>query len=135
MKPIKLSSQVTLEESIRYKSGDPVEKWLHDLLCLEASLPPTPTAMPLPSQCQLFYVNRDTLFGYHKVRTSLCGDFFYLDFFFCFHFLVSWEYGHKFRKKTEISICRFIFIDLHHFIRQKASLHMHFHAISWNNIK
>lgn len=66
--------EVTLEESIRYKSGDPVEKWLHDLLCLEASLPQAPTTMPPPSQCQLFYVNRDTLFGYHKVSEKFLAQ-------------------------------------------------------------
>ena len=57
---------MSLEESIRYKSGDPVEAWLHQLLCLEASLPPLPPVVPPPGECQLFYVNRDTLFGYHK---------------------------------------------------------------------
>ncbi|XP_045614608.2 RNA cytidine acetyltransferase isoform X1 [Procambarus clarkii] len=59
--------EVTLDESIRYKMGDPVESWLHQLLCLEASLSTLPTNPPPANQCQLFYVNRDTLFGYHKV--------------------------------------------------------------------
>ncbi|MPC53361.1 RNA cytidine acetyltransferase [Portunus trituberculatus] len=61
---------VTLEESIRYKSGDPVETWLHQLLCLEASFTPVPSLVSPPDKCQLFYVNRDTLFGYHKVRSQ-----------------------------------------------------------------
>lgn len=59
--------EITLEESIRYKMGDPVEAWLHQLLCLEASLSTLPPTLPQPNECQLFYVNRDTLFGYHKV--------------------------------------------------------------------
>ncbi|CAL4185238.1 unnamed protein product, partial [Meganyctiphanes norvegica] len=59
--------EVTLDESIRYKNGDPVEKWLHHILCLEASLTTLPKALPAPQDCQLFFVNRDTLFGYHKV--------------------------------------------------------------------
>ncbi|KAB1998642.1 hypothetical protein ES319_D12G103600v1 [Gossypium barbadense] len=53
-----------LSESIRYASADPIECWLNALLCLDvtnsvASLPP-------PSECDLYYVDRDTLFSYHK---------------------------------------------------------------------
>lgn len=66
--------EVTLEESIRYKTGDPVEAWLHQLLCLEASLPPLPPVVTPPSECQLFYVNRDTLFGYHKVSEKFLAQ-------------------------------------------------------------
>lgn len=66
-KVTKMLWQITLDESIRYKNGDPVEAWLYHLLCLEAPLPPLPAKPPPPAQCQLFFVNRDTLFGYHKV--------------------------------------------------------------------
>lgn len=66
--------EVTLEESIRYKSGDPVEAWLHQLLCLEASLTPLPSLVPPPNKCQLFYVNRDTLFGYHKASEKFLAQ-------------------------------------------------------------
>ncbi|XP_076069467.1 RNA cytidine acetyltransferase-like isoform X2 [Oratosquilla oratoria] len=59
--------EVSLEESIRYKRGDNVEIWLHKLLCLEAAPPVLPSPLPHPDKCQLYYVNRDTLFGYHKV--------------------------------------------------------------------
>ena len=33
--------EITLEEPIRYAQGDPIEKWLNDLLCLDcaASIP------------------------------------------------------------------------------------------------
>ncbi|XP_076646861.1 RNA cytidine acetyltransferase l(1)G0020 [Halictus rubicundus] len=59
--------ELTLEESIRYKPGDSVEQWLCDLLCLNAT---TNTSIlsgcPPPDLCQLYYINRDTLFSYHK---------------------------------------------------------------------
>ena len=58
--------EVELAAPIRYSSGDQVERWLNALLCLNAVCP-TPKAMPHPSRCQLYYVNRDTLFSYHSV--------------------------------------------------------------------
>lgn len=33
----RLLQEVTLEEPIRYGVGDLVEKWLHDLLCLDVN--------------------------------------------------------------------------------------------------
>jgi N-acetyltransferase 10 len=55
-----------MTEPIRYGLNDPLEKWLNDLLCLDATksveiLP----MLPHPNECDLFYVNRDTLFSYH----------------------------------------------------------------------
>ena len=45
-----------------------MESWLHELLCLDAAehVPRPPTRLPHPDECDLFYVNRDTLFSYHK---------------------------------------------------------------------
>ncbi|CAL1535363.1 unnamed protein product [Lymnaea stagnalis] len=58
--------EVELKESIRYANGDPVEAWLNRLLCLDASsIPRSVSGCPLPANCQLYYVNRDTLFSYH----------------------------------------------------------------------
>lgn len=60
--------EIKLETPIRYSSGDNVEKWLNTLLCLDASITPhslTAQGCPHPSQCQLFYVSRDTLFSFH----------------------------------------------------------------------
>ncbi|CAK9780488.1 unnamed protein product [Cutaneotrichosporon oleaginosum] len=57
---------IKLDEPIRYAPGDEVEKWLNHLLCLDASV--VPKAVPgsvHPSECELYYVNRDTLFSYH----------------------------------------------------------------------
>ncbi|XP_043584732.1 RNA cytidine acetyltransferase [Bombus pyrosoma] len=59
--------ELTLEESIRYKPGDSVEQWLCDLLCLNATTnTPILSGCPPPDMCQLYYINRDTLFSYHK---------------------------------------------------------------------
>ncbi|KAL7716620.1 RNA cytidine acetyltransferase [Entamoeba marina] len=57
----------TLSEPIRYSMNDKVELWLNKLLCLDASntlkhILETPS----PEQCDLYIVNRDTLFSYNK---------------------------------------------------------------------
>jgi len=62
--------EITLSEPIRYAQGDPVEKWLNRVLCLDATLPRSKSAIhgtPHPSQCELVHVNRDTLFSFHPV--------------------------------------------------------------------
>ncbi|XP_072747429.1 RNA cytidine acetyltransferase [Anoplolepis gracilipes] len=59
--------ELTLDESIRYKPGDSVEQWLCDLLCLNSTIhAPILSGCPPPDMCQLYYINRDTLFSYHK---------------------------------------------------------------------
>ena len=52
----------------RYAAGDKVEAWLHEVLCLDAAehVPRPPPRLPHPDECDLFYVNRDTLFSYHR---------------------------------------------------------------------
>ncbi|KAG0484370.1 hypothetical protein HPP92_008449 [Vanilla planifolia] len=63
----KLFKKVELHESIRYASNDPIESWLNGFLCLDvASSIPNISRLPHPSKCDLYYVNRDTLFSYHK---------------------------------------------------------------------
>ncbi|XP_030629872.1 RNA cytidine acetyltransferase [Chanos chanos] len=63
--------EVSLQESIRYAPGDPVEKWLNELLCLDClSIPRIISGCPLPQTCELYYVNRDTLFCYHKASET-----------------------------------------------------------------
>ncbi|GAA99312.1 uncharacterized protein L969DRAFT_93775 [Mixia osmundae IAM 14324] len=59
--------EVKLEDPIRYGQGDLVERWLNTLLCLDATIAPSKgmQGCPLPAQCDLLYVNRDTLFSYH----------------------------------------------------------------------
>mmetsp|Transcript_15012 Transcript_15012/g.29501 ORF Transcript_15012/g.29501 Transcript_15012/m.29501 type:complete len:1039 (-) Transcript_15012:64-3180(-) len=60
--------ELTLNEPIRYALADPVEKWLNDLLCLDCTtkVPRIITGVPHPNDCSLFYVNRDSLFSFHK---------------------------------------------------------------------
>lgn len=65
--------EITLAEPIRYAKGDPVEKWLNKLLCLDATLPKTKSTIqgcPDPNQCELLAVNRDTLFSFHPVSEA-----------------------------------------------------------------
>lgn len=63
----RLFRKIELSESIRYASGDPIESWLHGLLCLDVTnFIPGISRLPPPSECDLYYVNRDTLFSYHK---------------------------------------------------------------------
>lgn len=62
--------EVTLEDPIRYGRDDPVEKWLHHVLCLDAAVGSQRllgNVMPPADQCRLYAVDRDTLFSYHKV--------------------------------------------------------------------
>jgi N-acetyltransferase 10 len=57
----------------RYGAGDKVEAWLNDLLCLNAAehIPPPPPQLPHPSECELYFVERDTLFSYHKACSQI----------------------------------------------------------------
>jgi tRNA(Met) C34 N-acetyltransferase TmcA len=50
-----------------------VEAWLYELLCLNAAehVPKPPPQLPHPSECELYYVERDTLFSFHKVTDGL----------------------------------------------------------------
>eukprot|EP00921_Rhytidocystis_pertsovi_P009822 GHVQ01015775.1.p1 GENE.GHVQ01015775.1~~GHVQ01015775.1.p1 ORF type:complete len:1068 (+),score=107.09 GHVQ01015775.1:175-3378(+) len=60
--------ELSLEEPIRYGVDDPIEKWLHRLLCLDATVPaPISSKGPLvtPSKCGLYLVDRTALFSYH----------------------------------------------------------------------
>ncbi|KAJ4715525.1 RNA cytidine acetyltransferase [Melia azedarach] len=63
----RLFKKIELSESIRYSPGDPIESWLNALLCLDVTNSiPNISRLPPPSECDLYYVNRDTLFSYHK---------------------------------------------------------------------
>jgi N-acetyltransferase 10 len=43
-----------LKDPIRYTKGDSVEKWLNQLLCLDAIEAPPLHACPLPALCDLY---------------------------------------------------------------------------------
>lgn len=55
-----------------------------ELLCLNAAehVPKLPARLPHPSECELYYINRDTLFSYHKV-CHYCSSFFVSSFINC----------------------------------------------------
>ncbi|XP_065371708.1 RNA cytidine acetyltransferase [Calliphora vicina] len=63
---------IKLDESIRYTEGDDIESWLINLLCLDATttVPNISSGCPTPDACELYYVDRDALFSYHKAAES-----------------------------------------------------------------
>lgn len=71
----RLLKEIKLEEPIRYKENDPIEAWLNKILCLDccnstSTLSRLSTGCPYPTECELYYVNRDTLFSYHPVSEA-----------------------------------------------------------------
>jgi len=64
--------EIELVEPIRYAAGDPVEEWLNKTLCLEASNleQSLRKGTPHPDKCELFAVDRDTLFSNHPVSEA-----------------------------------------------------------------
>lgn len=67
----RLLKELQMQVPIRYGNGDPIEKWLNDLLCLDAAnVRKIASGCPHPSQCNLYQVNRDTLFSYHKASEA-----------------------------------------------------------------
>ena len=63
--------EVKLDQPIRYANGDPIENWLNRLLCLDATIVPRSlVGCPHPDQCQLYFVDRDSLFSYHKASEN-----------------------------------------------------------------
>ncbi|TFY76095.1 hypothetical protein EWM64_g7915 [Hericium alpestre] len=64
--------EIKLEMPIRYAPGDRIERWLNTLLCLDATAAPRAAVhgTPHPSQCELFYVSRDTLFSFHPASEA-----------------------------------------------------------------
>ncbi|KIK61681.1 hypothetical protein GYMLUDRAFT_42700 [Collybiopsis luxurians FD-317 M1] len=67
-------NEVKLSTPIRYAPGDEVEQWLNTLLCLDVSSTSTASsffsALPHPSLCTLYHVNRDTLFSFHPASEA-----------------------------------------------------------------
>ncbi len=65
--------EIELSTPIRYMKGDPVEAWLNKLLCLDcgsAAGMKLVGGAPAPSDCDLYYVDRDALFSFHKLSES-----------------------------------------------------------------
>lgn len=59
--------EIEMTIPIRYAVLDPIENWLHSFLCLDSTAAaPLKNALPHPKDCSLFFVNKSTLFSYHK---------------------------------------------------------------------
>ncbi|ADM12350.1 putative P-loop ATPase/acetyltransferase fusion [Encephalitozoon intestinalis ATCC 50506] len=69
--------ELTMKESIRYGQNDPVENWLYKALLLDASVPKI-QGCPRPSECSLFYVNKDVLFSGKPPAEKFLNDVFSL---------------------------------------------------------
>lgn len=69
----RILTELTLEAPIRYSTGDPVEKWLNNLLCMDITANSTRmvSVMPAPMDCDLYLVNRDALFSSHGLSEAL----------------------------------------------------------------
>jgi hypothetical protein len=66
--PSRSLHEVALNEPIRYNPGDPIEAWLTSLLCLDShTAHRLGGGLPSPRDCDLYFVDRDALFSYHKV--------------------------------------------------------------------
>jgi N-acetyltransferase 10 len=65
--------ELELTTPIRYAQGDAIESWLNKLLCLDsgssAAMKLTSGA-PAPGDCELYSVDRDALFSYHKLSEA-----------------------------------------------------------------
>ncbi len=66
-------TEITLSVPIRYSSNDPVERWLHQLLCLDVNqnVSRIVSNIPAPKDCELYLVDRDALFSYHPLAENL----------------------------------------------------------------
>lgn len=65
--------EMELTTPIRYAQGDPIESWLNQLLCLDSATMATLKlhgGAPAPSDCELYSVDRDALFSYHKLSEA-----------------------------------------------------------------
>jgi N-acetyltransferase 10 len=69
--------EVKMFEPIRYSAGDKVERWLLSLLCLDAAdhTPSLSCHLPHPKECELYIINRNNLFSYHKASESFLQTF------------------------------------------------------------
>lgn len=67
--------EITLNEAIRYRAGDEVEAWLNHVLCLNTTIAPYLSGIyPKPEECQLYEINRETLFNYHNVSEKFLQE-------------------------------------------------------------
>ncbi|EEC47512.1 predicted protein [Phaeodactylum tricornutum CCAP 1055/1] len=70
---LEASEEIELLTPIRYAHGDSVEAWLNKLLCLDcgsASNLKLNGGAPAPGDCELYSVDRDALFSFHKLSEA-----------------------------------------------------------------
>jgi len=87
-----LLKELDLSHPIRYALGDPVEAWLNSLLCLDCDsfdynntlgtqngggaktkdndVTYLKGGAPAPAECEMYHVNRDALFSYHRLSEA-----------------------------------------------------------------
>lgn len=66
-KVFRMIREVKMEIPIRYGLNDPVETWLNEFLCLDATQAVKLADKPeFHSNCSLYFVNKKTLFSYKK---------------------------------------------------------------------
>ena len=67
----RILKEITLNQAIRYADNDPIENWLNNLLILDATnIEDFEESIADPKKLELYYVNRDTLFSYHKASEA-----------------------------------------------------------------
>lgn len=68
--------EINLEQAIRYADNDPVENWLNKLLCLDCVKDDTLFLSDYPhiEECELYLVNKDTLFSYKKTSEAFLNS-------------------------------------------------------------
>jgi N-acetyltransferase 10 len=65
--------EIELATPIRYAEGDPIEAWLNSLLCLDSASNANlklAGGAPAPADCELYSVDRNALFSYHKLSEA-----------------------------------------------------------------
>jgi N-acetyltransferase 10 len=66
-KVFRMIRELQMEIPIRYGLNDPVENWLNEFLCLDATSAEKLKDKPeFHSNCSLYFVNKETLFSYKK---------------------------------------------------------------------
>eukprot|EP00340_Litonotus_pictus_P000876 CAMPEP_0170526410 /NCGR_PEP_ID=MMETSP0209-20121228/11825_1 /TAXON_ID=665100 ORGANISM="Litonotus pictus, Strain P1" /NCGR_SAMPLE_ID=MMETSP0209 /ASSEMBLY_ACC=CAM_ASM_000301 /LENGTH=949 /DNA_ID=CAMNT_0010816205 /DNA_START=159 /DNA_END=3008 /DNA_ORIENTATION=- len=67
--------EITLDQAIRYADNDPVENWLNKLLCLDCVKDNSfLSEYPHIDECELYLVNKDTLFSYKKTSEAFLNS-------------------------------------------------------------
>ncbi|WUR04213.1 RNA cytidine acetlytransferase (KRE33) [Vairimorpha necatrix] len=69
--------ELFMNASIRYGENDPVEKWLNKTLLLNTEVSKI-SKCPIPSSCELYYIDKNVLFSGNSHSESILNDVFSL---------------------------------------------------------